>query len=219
MAVSIGAPTCWGIQRWAVFSYTNGAWQLVLDKPAFVFELKGVGNNIRERTPVFRSGDNRCNPTGGSHARLWHWNGSKLVAGPWKQVTPGQKAPGHGRAGYFKTPSGNIQCVWTTFGRSPVVSCAIKSGIKPPPPRRGPHCTRAFWVSVHPSGRPSWAGSICPGEDAPESPLVGQTHTVVRYGKGWSLRGITCSSAFKGLTCRNKSGHGFFMSRADTHLI
>jgi hypothetical protein len=37
---------------------------------------------------------------------------------------------------------------------------------------------------------------------------------VLGYGKTWSGGGLRCTSAFKGLTCRNKSGHGFFLSRA-----
>jgi hypothetical protein len=37
---------------------------------------------------------------------------------------------------------------------------------------------------------------------------------VLGYGKTWSDGGLRCSSAFIGLTCRNKRGHGFFLSRA-----
>jgi hypothetical protein len=105
MAVAIAAPTCWGRQRWAVFNFTGGAWQLVLDKIDWIFELKAVGSDIRERSPVFRAGDPRCLPSGGSRTRPWHWDGTKLVAGPWKRVTRGEpKARG------FYSPSKNIYC-------------------------------------------------------------------------------------------------------------
>ncbi len=36
---------------------------------------------------------------------------------------------------------------------------------------------------------------------------------VLGYGETWSLGSISCSSDMNGLTCRNKEGHGFFLSR------
>jgi hypothetical protein len=36
---------------------------------------------------------------------------------------------------------------------------------------------------------------------------------VLRYGRTWSWRGIQCTSRRAGLTCRNRSGHGWFLSR------
>ena len=83
MAVTIGAPTCWGVQRWAVFDFTRGKWRLVLDEVAFIFRLDAIGTDIRETAPVFRKGDPRCAPSGGKHARIWHWNGTRFTAGPW----------------------------------------------------------------------------------------------------------------------------------------
>jgi len=72
---------------------------------------------------------------------------------------------------------------------------------------------------MHGSGRAAWGGSTCPGQDEGQGPIIQQANQVLRYGKNWSWRGMSCSSAFKGLACRNKSGHGFFISRADTHLF
>ena len=90
MAVTIGAaPTCWPIQSWALFSRTGGQWRLVMQRNAFIDPpLVAVGADIRETAPVFRPGDPRCVPSGGSRAHIWRWNGSRLVAGPWKQATP-----------------------------------------------------------------------------------------------------------------------------------
>src|SRR5262249_48836907 len=48
MAITIGAPTCWSPQRWAVFSFSGGAWKLVLDQHKFIFPLVAVGSDIRE---------------------------------------------------------------------------------------------------------------------------------------------------------------------------
>jgi hypothetical protein len=106
MAVTLTAPTCWPIQNWAVFRFTAGAWQLVLETPAYLVPpLVAVGSDIRETTAVHRAGDSRCFPSGGSHARIWHWDGTRFMTGPWKQVTKAEpKARG------FYSPSKNIYC-------------------------------------------------------------------------------------------------------------
>jgi hypothetical protein len=214
MAVTIGAPTCWPIQNWAVFRFTAGDWQLVLNTPAYLVPpLVAVGSDIRETTGVHRSGDSRCFFNGGTRARIWHWDGARLVAGPWKQVTPGAAAttsPGH-----FKTPSGNIFCGYFYDKSLAGVDCVIKSGYKPPLPRRRPGCSRGYWVVLRATGGVQTRGSVCPGEPDPEGPFIGAEQAwVLGFGKTWSHGGLRCVSAFKGLTCRNKSGHGFFLSRA-----
>ena len=108
MAVTIGAaPTCWPIQSWALFSRTGGRWRLVMQRNAFIDPpLVAVGADIRETAPVFRHGDPRCVPSGGSRAHVWHWNGSRLIAGPWRQVTPGATVR---RASFF-SPSRSVGC-------------------------------------------------------------------------------------------------------------
>ena len=227
MAVTIGpAPTCWPIQNWAVFRFAQGVWQLVLDQPAYLDgPLVAVGSEIRETTAVHRRGDSRCIPSGGTHARIWRWNGKRLVAGPWKQVKPANtSAPGTGasKSGYFKTPSGNIQCDYgyrSEGDADAYVRCGIKSGLKPPPPSRGPQCDQAPWVTLQLTGPAHPGPSYCPGEDAPDAgPFAGgqaggRPVSVLDYGKTWRGGGLRCASAFTGLTCRNKSGHGFFLSR------
>jgi hypothetical protein len=118
--------------------------------------------------------------------------------------------------GYFKTPSGNIVCFYSLAvskdAPQPWLECGIKSGLKPAPPRRT--CREGGYagdrVALFATGRvhvPSCAGD--PGA------LLGlRLARVLGYGKRWSGGGLSCMSAFKGLTCRNKSGHGFFLSRA-----
>jgi len=213
MAISILAPTCWGIQRWAVFRFAQGDWRLVLDRIAFIFPLAAVGTGIRETTPVFRRGDNRCNPSGGTRTRIWRWNGTRLAAGPWKQIKPG---PAAGiESGHFKTPSGNIVCFHSpgpTDQPRAFLVCGIKSGLKPAPPRRP--CLEGGYagdrVELFATGRtrvPACAGD--PGA------FVGERSArVLGYAKTWSGGGLRCSSAVAGLTCRNRGGHGFFLSRA-----
>jgi hypothetical protein len=123
------------------------------------------------------------------------------------------------RYGWFKTPSGNIQCGWgytpgTASGA--FVQCGIKSGLKPPPPRRGPDCSVPNRITLNVTGRTRVAKSICPGEDEGDAgPFAGgPTTRTLDYGQRWSGGGLSCTSTFKGLTCRNEAKHGFFLSRA-----
>lgn len=213
MAITIGAPTCWPVQGWAVFSFSDGDWRLVLSQRlVFVVPpLVAVGGDIRETRPVYRRGDPRCIPSGGTHARTWHWDGTRFAAGPWKQVKPPAAPAGGAKSGHFKTPSGNIVCVYSATG----VLCGIKSGLKPKPPYTR-ECRRigldhnADRISLGATGR---ADPIACSGDA--GPFVGERSApVLAYGKTWNRGGLRCRSAFAGLTCRNKSGHGFFLSRA-----
>jgi hypothetical protein len=226
MVVSFTSPTCWPFQSWAVFGSTSGGWKLVKHIPAYLApgrHLAAVGNDIRETTVVHRPSEPRCLPTGGTRARIWHWNGTALVPGPWRQVTPPTSpppppsAPGKFKYGYFRTPSGNIHCDWGYGGAGrPWVRCGIESGLKPPPPSRGPGCHQRPWYSMHPTGPSELGPSICPGENEgdPGPFTAGPRAKLLPYGKSWSAVGMRCTSAFEGLTCRNKSGHGWFLSRA-----
>jgi hypothetical protein len=118
--------------------------------------------------------------------------------------------------GFFKTPSGNIVCYHSPGPRDlprAFLECVIRSGLKPAPPRRP--CREGGYagdrVQLLATGRtyvPSCAGD--PG--AAVGLQIGAR--VLGYGKTWSGGGLSCRSAFAGLTCRNKSGHGFFLSRA-----
>jgi hypothetical protein len=115
---------------------------------------------------------------------------------------------------HFETPSGNIFCAYSFGQGSSLVGCVIKSGWNPPLPRRGQGCSRSYWVDLFTTGRVRPGGSVCAGEDDPEGPYIGiENAWVLSYGRTWSGGGIRCTSAVTGLTCRNKSNHGFFLSR------
>jgi hypothetical protein len=220
MAFSFHWYGCIPVAGWAVFRFTGSDWQLVLRRDRERAVLAAAGSDIQATVDVVRTGDSLCISTGGVRSQLWHWDGTRLVAAPWKQTSPA-KQPDFGG---FRTPSGNIFCnnaVGEGAKRNPVyfLQCAIKSGLKPPAPRKGPRCTRALWVSMVGSGHAAWSGSTCPGRDEPQGPIIQQAKQVLRYGQHWSWRGMSCSSTFRGLTCRNRSGHGFFMSRALTRLF
>ena len=223
MLIAFGAPTCWPIQGFAVFSRSGGQWHLVLRRSDFVEPpLVAVGSDIRETSPVYRAGDPRCLPSGGTHARVWHWNGTQLAAGPWRQVKKGAARTPSGtartRSGYLRTPSGNIECDYSYRPGSSYnyVRCGVRSGLVPPPPTRGAGCTTPSWLTLRATGQAALEYSTCPGEDAhdagPYAPLG--VARQLGYGHSWSSGGLRCASATSGLTCRNPAGHGFFLSRS-----
>jgi hypothetical protein len=93
------------------------------------------------------------------------------------------------------------------------VFCAIKSGLNPPPPRK--RCTEGDptdrFILMTKTGRP--AAPSCWGDPGP---LVYESAApVLRYGRSrvWAGGALRCRSEFRGLTCRNARGHGFFLSK------
>jgi hypothetical protein len=216
MVASIAVPTgCGGSIGWAVFRFAAGTWQLVMKRNNGAF-LSAVHSDIRERVGAPLPDDPHCSPSAWK-SRIWHWNGARFTSTAWK-ITPATVAAGAGAltTGYFKTPSGNIVCFHSPGPKDlpqAFVGCGIKSGLKPAPPRRP--CTDGGYagdrVELFATGRvrvPS-----CAGDPGPFAGLqVGAR--VLGYGKTWNGGGLQCLSAFAGLTCRNKSGHGFFLSRA-----
>jgi len=199
MVVAIGVfPTCWPIQKWAVFSFTGGSWKLVLDEPAFLdVPLVAVGSDIQETTAVFRPGDPRCIPTGGSHARLWRWDGTRLVAGPWKQVKPPEPIT----EAQFYSPSRNLDCGMTD-GLSPrgaaVVVCwslkptrlvSLSFNGKLSICRRRPGCTADFGESPRPQ-KLAYGRQITVGRFRCFSLRTGVKCIVVRSGKGFLINRV-----------------------------
>jgi hypothetical protein len=118
------------------------------------------------------------------------------------------------RYGAFKTPSRNIVCGYSidVHGRASM-ECGVKSGLKPPPRRI--HCLAGDpndkRVSLRDLGRA--APVLCAGDPGPLLPQIEAKARVLGYGRTWSAGGISCSSATVGLTCRNRAGHGFVLSR------
>jgi len=214
MVASLAIPSCGRTAGWVVFQRAGGAWRLVLQRNNGA-ELDAVGTGIRETQFVLRPGDAHCFPTGGTRSRTWRWNGTRFTVTRWRQTTPPEADPTPTFVpGFFKTPSGNIVCYHSPGPKDmprASVACGIKSGLKPAPPRG--KCEEGGYaddrVTLLATGRvevPSCAGD--PGA------LTGETVArVLAYGQTRSGGGIRCTSAATGLTCRNTSGHGFFLSR------
>jgi hypothetical protein len=196
MAMAIAAPTCWGRQRWAVFSYTNGSWQLVLDQRRFIFRLAATGSDIREISPVFRRGDTRCGPTGGKQERTWHWDGTRLVAGPWKQTEKGEARP----RGFY-SPSHNIYCGMYDDSTYRFVECASYR-----PQQK---------ATLKTSGRVT----LCRNRDITRNPCnignPGEGTPALAYGRQATVGRFRCLSRKSGMKCFViQTGKGFLISRS-----
>jgi len=195
MAVVIGPlPTCWPSQEWVVFSLTGGEWKLVLDRSQFIQPpLVAVGGDIRETAPIFRPGDARCIPTGGSHARLWHWDGTRFVAGPWRQVKPPEPI---GIAQLY-SPSRNLRCGMLDSARFGVPGVTCWS-LKP-----------EHRVSMNVNGQLNICRAGCTA-DFGESPRP----QLLAYGKQITVGRFRCYSLRAGIKCVViRSGKGFVINR------
>lgn len=106
----------------------------------------------------------------------------------------------------FQLPSKNIGCAYVT-GIGPIVlRCDIRSGLEPRPSRR----CELDWTGV--SMGVSRASPTCAGDTVldPRAP-------VLAYGKTWKRGVFTCLSSRIGLSCVNRAGAGFFLSRESWH--
>ena len=110
--------------------------------------------------------------------------------------------------GYFKTPSANIVCYYSPDA----VACGIQSGLKPAPKRVDCHGEGDFTDNRLVLGKTGRAKpQTCAGDVGPFAGLEEGARTL-RYGQSIRSGRLRCTSAKKGLTCRNRT-HGFFLSR------
>jgi hypothetical protein len=197
MAVTILAPTCAPIQNWAVFSFRGGAWRLVLKRSEFVMPpLVAAGSDIRETVPVYRTGDNRCNPTGGTKTVTWHWNGSRFTATNSKQ--PQQLVT-------FLSADRKVWCIFSNLPQ-PNVSCGgpPPTAQTPPPQAHAATLTRSGALTI-------CNASVCFQNWDASVP-------VLRIGQTSELYDLRCRSATNGITCTvtagARKGKGFRINAA-----
>jgi hypothetical protein len=108
----------------------------------------------------------------------------------------------------FSTPSKNIGCV----GDSTRVRCDISVTRAKPPPK--PRTCRFDWGNYFALGQGGRARRVWVSDSALGSRRILGYGRTQRFG-----RGITCRSRTAGLTCRNRDGHGFFLSRQRVRLF
>lgn len=108
-----------------------------------------------------------------------------------------------------RTPSGNIYCMaWPAQDGEPAgLRCDIRETSNRLPPR--PADCEEDWgdaFGLTPSGR---GHRLCHGDT-----VANDAYPVLGYGRSWTRYGMTCVSRTTGLTCSNRQGHGFALSRA-----
>ena len=117
---------------------------------------------------------------------------------------------------FFQTPSRNIGCVYVApFGSSdkPYLRCDIGGGLHPLPPRPK-NCDLDWGYGYSMSGATGRARPFCAGDTArdPRAPIL-------RYGRTWKKGPFACLSQAIGLRCKNRAGHGFFLSRQRSYTF
>jgi hypothetical protein len=121
-------------------------------------------------------------------------------------------APAHALLVQFRTPSGNIGCVFSLEPSrvGPFLRCDILSGLKPAPAKpRGCTLDWKYGYQMRPTGK---ARTVCAGDTT-----VDRRAKALRYGHRWRAGGFNCLSRKIGLRCNNRSGHGFFLSKKHSY--
>ena len=113
----------------------------------------------------------------------------------------------------FRMPSSNIGCAYSNepgVGGGPSLRCDILSGLKPAP-AKPPGCNLdwKYGYQMHPTGK---ALRVCAGDTT-----VDRHSKALRYGHRWRAGGFNCLSRRIGLRCKNRSGHGFFLSKKHSY--
>ena len=94
------------------------------------------------------------------------------------------------------------------------MECGIKSGLKPPPqPITATPATRTTGASRYATPAAPLHCSA-PATRGRSYPQIEAKASILAYGSSTHFGAITCTSDTTGLTCRNRGGHGFFLSRA-----
>jgi uncharacterized protein DUF6636 len=118
------------------------------------------------------------------------------------------------RLSQFRSPSSNIGCIMDWSAKRAYVRCDARA--------------HTWQVTRRPAGCPS---DIDYGQGFEVGRTSGRGHVVcagdtalntgkrLRYGHAIAHGGVKCISEKSGMTCRNRRGHGFFISRQRYRLF
>jgi hypothetical protein len=194
MVVTLSHGVCKPNSGWLVLAFAKGAWKVVFpgDRLFGVMPFTAVGFDFRETLPILLKTDSFCFPTGGSKARVWHWNGTTFVPGRWKRLTVGSE---------FLAPSRKFGCV---MGDHPGARSSAIGGAT---------CvarTHPLTATITLQGRlffcPQRGQTFCYGS-------VRRVAPTLAYGQQTTVGRFRCLSLRKGVKCTNvKTGKGFLMN-------
>ncbi|QEI40925.1 hypothetical protein BMF77_01506 [Dolichospermum sp. UHCC 0315A] len=113
----------------------------------------------------------------------------------------------------FQSPSGNMFCELSE-GETNSLRCEINTSLKPKPPQPYPGYCGFDWGM----------GFLLPADARPEILCISDTvadknKPVLAYGRTWNNGGFKCVSQKTGLTCTNRNGIGFFLSREKWRVL
>ncbi len=116
----------------------------------------------------------------------------------------------------FNSPTGNIKCYYNPHGLAkpgftPVVHCGLEHADYAMKLQR--RCPAGDWhgFTLTSTGRPVL---YCPGGASGDR----VAYKTLAYGQSRQLGPFTCNSRSTGVTCRNRHGHGLFVSRQSYRL-
>jgi hypothetical protein len=118
----------------------------------------------------------------------------------------------------FRTPGNDIHCgSYPASGGSPAyLRCNVLGGMKPLPEKTCRAGDPGLGVDMLATGR---SEAPCFGDPGPDA-VFKQSHPfVLAYGDIWRRNGFSCVSQSSGLTCRNRSGHGFTLKGRSWRLL
>ena len=107
----------------------------------------------------------------------------------------------------FRSPTGNIHCQFFANDGNPLIRCDLRRITNRPLPRPR-DCNLDWGRAFEISARDTRGAPVCHGDTMQDDRLP-----VLRYGQRWERGGLACTSARNGVSCRNASGHGFWVSR------
>ncbi len=113
----------------------------------------------------------------------------------------------------FRSPSGNITCLYLPFAGG-FMYCTIA---------KANYTKKLIAYCAQPKFGVDWAGFTlgkkgkgsveCSGGAMYDSSTQHPSFVTLAYGKTWKRSGFTCTSRINGVTCKNPSGHGLFIAR------
>jgi uncharacterized protein DUF6636 len=133
--------------------------------------------------------------------------GGTTATTPGMTQTTTETAPSDGPTAALhplKTPSGNIGCQLDVN----FVRCDIRDRDWPQPPKPAGCPADSDWGQGVEMDAEGEGQIVCAGDTA-----LDEGAPVLDYGASDQSGSITCQSETAGVTCRNGSGHGFFLSK------
>ncbi len=134
-----------------------------------------------------------------------------LIVGLWAAIGRPAEAD---ELQFFHTPSGNIHCLAWSASDSTGVACDIMQVTKRTVRIPQPADCEFDWGNRFEVRVRGQAELVC-YSDA----LISEDSRTLKYGTSLTFKGITCESRTDGLECRNRQGHGFFLSKARQALF